>query len=225
MNNQEVRQISDEDIRQELTKEELQKTQVLNFQELQETVKLEKKAHRSPAVLVAVIGIISILFGGSLQIANILNIEPQGIQKRDTKQNTKIEIKELNCTKTSLNNTDGTNTIYKIVYNFENKKLVGFTKEYSISATPGKEEGKKSIEKYSKEYESLLNEIPGYKIKINTTSDTTMSIKVVVDYKKLDLTKLNEIQKTKPFTKVDYYRNASYYTIKSETIGDGFTVE
>ena len=73
--------------------------------------------------------------------------------------------------------------------------------------------------------ESLLNEIPGYKIKINTTSDTTMSIKVVVDYKKLDLTKLNEIQKTKPFTKVDYYRNASYYTIKSETIGDGFTVE
>ena len=52
-----------------------------------------------------------------------------------------------------------------------------------------------------------------------------MSIKVVVDYKKLDLTKLNEIQKTKPFTKVDYYRNASYYTIKSETIGAGFTVE
>ena len=33
MNNNEVRQISDEEIRKELTKEQLQQTQVLNFQE------------------------------------------------------------------------------------------------------------------------------------------------------------------------------------------------
>jgi len=225
MNNNEVRQISDEDIRQELTKEELQQTQVLNFQELQETVKEEKRSSKKPAVLIALIGIGSLIFGGSLQIADVLGSQPQSVQQRNTTQNTKIEIKDLNCTKTSLNNADGTNTIYKIVYNFENKKLVGATKEYNISVTPGKEEGKKAIAQYAKEYENLVNEAPGYKIKITSTSDTSINIKVVIDYKKLDLTKLNEIQSTKPYTKVDYNRNASYYTIKSEVIGQGFTVE
>lgn len=223
MDNKEVRQISDEDIKKELTREELQQTQVLNFQEVQETVKFEKRTSKKPAILVAIVGIIALLFGGSLQVATILSPN-KSIQKRDTKQNVQIEEKKINCIKTSLNNPDGTNTIYNIVYSFENDKLVEATKEYNISAIPGKEEGKKSIEQYSKEYEALLNNTPGYKITISSKA-TTLVVKVVIDYKTLDLTKLKEIQKTKQFTKVDYNRNAYYYTIKSEAIAQGFTVE
>ena len=52
-----------------------------------------------------------------------------------------------------------------------------------------------------------------------------ITIKVSVDYKKLDLTKLNQIQQSKSFTKVDYNKNTSYETIRSEAITQGFTVE
>ena len=64
MDNKEVRQISDEDIKKELTREELQQTQVLNFQEVQETVKFEK--HNT------VVGIIQIVFGSLIIVAAIV---------------------------------------------------------------------------------------------------------------------------------------------------------
>lgn len=223
MNNNEVRQISDEEIRKELTKDQLQQTQVLNFQEVQNTIHFEKVTSKKPAILIAIIGIISLLFGGSLQIATSLNSNSQKVQKRDIKQT--MVTKELNCIKTNMNNPDGTNTIYNIVYKFENDKLIGLTKEYNISAIPGKEEGKKSIENYSKEYQTLLNETKGYRISISSTSNTTLVIKVIVDYKELDLTKLNEIQNTKTVTKVDYNKNTLYNTIKNDALENGFTVE
>ena len=43
--------------------------------------------------------------------------------------------------------------------------------------------------------------------------------------KKLELTKLNEIQQTKPFTKVDYNKNTTYATVKTEAMVQGFTIE
>ena len=224
MNNNGVRQISAEEIKRELTREELQQTQVLNLQEVQKAIHYEKVTSKKPAILVAIIGIISLLLGGSLQIANILSPKPQNVQKRDTKQNVVVETQELSCIKTTLNNVDSTNNIYNIVYKFENEKLVEVTKEYNISAIPGKEEGKKSIEKYTTEYESLLNDTPGYKINLTSTSNTMITIKVVIDYKKLDLTKLNEVQQTRSFTKVDYNKNTSYETIRSEAISQGFTI-
>ena len=115
--------------------------------------------------------------------------------------------------------------IYSIEYKFENDKLVGFTKEYNVSAIPGKEEGKKSIEQYINEYNNLLNDTTGYSVDISSNSNTSIIVKVIADYKKLDLTKLNELQQTKPFTKVDYNKNTEYTTIKTESIVQGFTVE
>lgn len=223
--NNDVRQISDEEIKQELTKEELQQTQVLNLQEVQKAIHYEKTTNKKPAILIAIIGIISLLFGGSIEIASILGPQPKNIQKRDTKQDIEVKEEKLSCIKTSLNNPDGTNTIYNVVYKFENEKLTKVTKEYNVSAIPGKEEGKKSIERYIKEYESLLNETPGYKIDISSTASNTITVKVTLDYKELDLTKLNEIQSTKPFTKVDYNRNSSYETIRNDAKTQGFTIE
>ncbi len=225
MNNNEVRQISDEEIKKELTKEQLQQTQVLNFQEVQNTIHFEKATSKKPAILIGLVGVICLLFGGSLQIATSLKTNSENIQKRDIKENIVIEKKELNCVKTTLNNPDGTNVIYSIEYKFENDKLVGFTKEYNVSAIPGKEEGKKSIEQYINEYNNLLNDTTGYSVDISSNSNTSIIVKVIADYKKLDLTKLNELQQTKPFTKVDYNKNTEYTTIKTESIVQGFTVE
>ena len=50
MNNNEVRQVSDEEIKKELTKEQLQQTQVLNFQEVQTAIHFEKVTSKKPAI-------------------------------------------------------------------------------------------------------------------------------------------------------------------------------
>lgn len=225
MNNNNIRQISDEEVKKELTKEELQQTQVLNFQEVQKAIRYEKITSKKPAILVAIIGIISLLFGGSLQIASSLKTN-SSIQKRDTTTNNiEVEKTKLNCVKTTLNNPEGINTIYNIDYNFENDKLVGFTKTYDVSADINKEEAKKQIEKYINEYNSLLNDSDGYKISLSHTNNTTLTVKVIVDYKKLDLTKLKDIQQTKQFTKVEYSRNTELSKIKNDMMNEGFTVE
>ena len=62
MNNNNVRQISEEEIKQTLTKEELQQTQVLNLDELEKTIRIEKKTSKKPAILIATIGGIVFLF-------------------------------------------------------------------------------------------------------------------------------------------------------------------
>lgn len=225
MNSNQVRQVSDEEIKKELTKEQLQQTQVLNFQEVQKAIHFEKVTSKKPAILIAIVGIICLLFGGSLQVAKSLGATSQNVQKRDINRNIKIEKKELNCLKTESNNPNGTNTTYSIFYKFENSKLVESTKEYTVSAIPGNEEGKKSIEQYIKEYEKLLNEATGYSIGVSSTSNTMVTVKVVVDYKKIDLTKLNEFQQTKPFTKVDYNKNSTYEKIKEDALDQGFTIK
>ena len=222
MNNDNVRQISDEEVKRTLTKEELQQTQVLNFQEVQKTIRFEKITSKKPAILIAILGVISLLVGGSFQIATSLKTKPD-IQKREVKK--VIEVKNLNCVKTTLNNPDNTDTVYNITYKFENDKLVGYTKEYSVNAVTGKEDGKKSIEKYINEYKSLLNDSEGYTIDITSTENTTVTVTVVVDLKRLDLTKLNAIQNTKEFTKVEYNRNTTYKDIRSNALEKGFTVE
>ena len=223
MNNNEVRQISEEEIQKELTKEQLQQTQVLNFQEVQKAIHFEKVTSKKPAILVAVVGIICMLLGGSLQIASVLNTKPQNVQKRTIKE--EIVKKDLNCEKINMNNPDGTNTKYTIAYKFENDKLVGLTKEYNISVVEGKEDGKKVIENTIAEFEELLNETSGYSIDTYSSSNTTMKITVKVDYKELDLTKLNEKQQSNPYTKVDYSKNATYEKIKEDAESQGFKVE
>ena len=71
----------------------------------------------------------------------------------------------------------------------------------------------------------MLKETTGYSINISSTANTSIVVKVIADYKKLELTKLNEIQQTKPFTKVDYNKNTTYATVKTEAMVQGFTIE
>ena len=226
MNNNNVRQISDEEIKQELTKEQLQQTQVLNFQEVQKAIRFEKITSKKPAILVAVLGIISIIFGSSIQIATTLKANNNSIQKRTTTvNNIEVEKTKLNCVKTTINNPEGINTIYNVNYSFDDNKLVGVTKTYDVSTDINKESAKKQIENYINEYKALLNDSDGYKIDLSHTNNTTLTLKVVIDYKKFDMTKLKEIQQTKPFTKVDYMKNTEYSKIRSEMLESGFTVE
>ena len=123
--NQNVRQITPEEIREaeglpkELTPEELQKTQILNLNELQKTIRFEKITSKKPALIVAVLGIFLLIFGATFQIATSLNSNRK-VEKRKVEPNPTIVETSLSCVKTTLNNPDGTDTTYSIDYYFEN---------------------------------------------------------------------------------------------------------
>jgi len=227
MDNRDVRQISDEEVKSELSKEELQETQVLNLQEVRKTIRFEKITSKKPAIAVAVIGILLLLVGGGFQVLKSINTN-NNVQKRTTVTKTKkkeyIVNKSLNATKTTMNNPDGTNTIYNVVYAFSDNKLIKESRKYNVNAVAGNEEGNKTITKLATEYKTLINKTEGYSIELKTVDKVALEINIDIDYTKLDLTKVKNIQATKEFTKVDYRLGSLYDDIRKEKLDKGFTV-
>jgi len=224
MDNKQVREISFEEVQSQLSKEEKQQTQVLNLQEVQKTIRFEKITSKKPALLVAIFGIALLIFGGSLQITTIMNNKK--IEKRDLgKEIVKDDIKKLSCVKTTVNNPDGTDVTYSVNYIFKNNKLNNVTKTYNKNAITGNTTGTTTINSLVKEYQDLLNSSDGYIITMTNNADSSINVKVVINYDELDLTKLNEKQQTKEVTKVEYQKTDTYSTITGDMMDKGFTCE
>ena len=222
--NQENNQVQKEI--QQLTPEELQKTQVLNLQELEETIKFEKRTSKKPAIIVAIIGILSIAIGSSVYTINTLAAkkEESMVQKKEViEEKEEVKTTTLTCENIKLNREDGTDTILKVIYHFENDKIISFTKTYTMEQTKGNEKGAETVEIYKKAYQPFLNPTIGYQITLSPKGTTGMMITVNVDYKKLDMTTLNGIQKTNEATSVDYPKDSTKINIQTDMLSKGFT--
>ena len=53
---------------QQMTEEELQRTQVLNFDDFKQVARYEKISSKKPAIIVALIGVLALIFGGSYSV-------------------------------------------------------------------------------------------------------------------------------------------------------------
>lgn len=211
---------------QELTKEELQKTQVLNLKELEETIVFEKKTSKKPAIFVAILGIFSIIAGTSIMTVQHLNnvkIEQQKneIQKKVVKPPQVLTTK-LECNFTTSNNPDGTDTDFTINYQFENNKLVSFTKTFIMTQTAGNEAGLATIESYKTAYQSFLNPTLGYQITLTPKDANGLIVTVQVDYKKLNPETVNPTQGTHFSTSLDYQKDTDLKKIQTEMSMKGY---
>ena len=125
-----VRQISQEEIDRArgLSQEELQRTQVLNLKDVEEVASFERRTSKKPAIIIAVIGALMILFGSTFSVVQSMTAkkvnEQKTVQKRKIDKTTdnqaKVEQSYLNCTATAPNLPDGTDIIYTIKYTFDN---------------------------------------------------------------------------------------------------------
>lgn len=237
MNQNGIRQITPEEIARAegipLTTEELQKTQVLNLKEVEETARFEKITSKKPAIIVAIIGALFITFGTTFQVAktmttkttttteerNVVTEEPVVEEKEPLN-----EISYLNCNRTTLNNPDGTDTIYTILYTFENDQLIGFTKTFHVTATPNNPMGPVTVQNYLRDYQPFLNPTEGYEITVDPI-DNGLITTVQVDYYKLDLTLLNPVQQNHFTTKLDYPLYSTRDEIAPAMVTYGFQCE
>lgn len=233
-NQQQPRTVSPEEVLQAqhpMTQQELQRTQVLNIEEVEKAARYEKISSKKPAIAVAVLGVLFLAFGTTFQVATNLKANNNKVEKRDIAKET-VEAEEvvnvvesvMKCSQTSLNNADGTDTIYTIQYNFEDDKLVGFTKSYMINPTVGNPLGATTVQNYSIAYQQFMNPTDGYQIGVVPNGEG-LAVNVVVDYKTLDLTLLNQTQQNHFSTSVDYPLDTEKTKIQTDMIANGLTCE
>ena len=207
---------------QQMTQEELQKTQVLNLQEVEAAVKFEKRFSKKPALIIGIIGIALLLAGSSFQVLNILNSKKEQSKIENRKVTGEIRTEVLTCIKTTLNNPDGTDIVYSINFNLTNNKLTNYMKTYTVTQVVGNDKGKKTISEADKKYKDYMNSTEGYEVSL-TTSDNGYILMNQVDFEILELTKVNNKQNENSITKVDYTKFSSKEDIIEKAKKSGFT--
>lgn len=228
------RTISPEEVLQAqhpLTQQELQRTQVLNLEEVEKAARYERISSKKPAIAVAVLGVLFLAFGTTFQVATNLKASNNKVEKRDIaeevvekEETVKVVESNMKCTQSSLNNADGTDTEYTIQYNFEDNKLVGFTKTYAINPTVGNQLGATTVQNYSIAYQQFMNPTDGYQIEVVPNGEGLL-VTVVVDFKTLDLTLLNPTQQNHFSTSVDYPLETEKETIQTDMVTKGLICE
>lgn len=210
-------------VNQQLTKEELTKTQVLNLTDLENVAKYEKKVSKKPALILAVIGMLCIFSGFTyMGIANVMNKRPEtGKSAVYRKEVPEEDDNTITCNYSQLGNADGTDIVVKMKLNLEDGKLQNYEKTMTVMPTEGNEAvGMPTIQVLLPAYqafEPML--IPGYTIK-SLPEKTGFKTEVKIDLTQLDVTLLTAHQ-ANVSTKVEFSLNdtKSMIMTKASTLG------
>ena len=143
-NGQNQSQMQQQVQKQQMTEEELQRTQVLNFDTFKQVARYEKISSKKPAIIVALIGILAIVIGGTYpivqsQMAKKEQESKSSVQAR--KKEKKSVATELVCTQSTSLVANGLDQAISIKYNFIDNKLTSFTKELTLTVTAGSTTG------------------------------------------------------------------------------------
>ena len=207
---------------------ELTKTLVLNFNEVEKVAKYEKKTSKKPAFIVALIGIFAIMSG--LIYPSIYSLT----QKKDKsiasfrKAKPKI-INKLICTKNSSNTDEKITSNENITLNFKKNKLTDYTKLLTTKTTSTNlTETPKTISNLDTSMNEIkTNTISGYKLittkKVNKKIINEYNIKLIVNLKDFDGSKLTDKHKTSNFLNVTYKYKDNAIKVRDNLVKSGYT--
>ncbi len=205
-----------------LSPEELQKTQVINLKDLEEIVRIEKRTSKKPAIIIGIIGL-SLLFGGvGVQVSNTLKEKREAEQLVEQRRAEEIVEKDyLSCEQTT-STANSLDYNYSITYDFEDNKLVGSTKILSVTPTPNKPEGAAEVKKYKDTLQKLVSTKKEYEITINDIPNGFV-ITTNIDYENLDLTKIKPENTKDKTVSIDYKKGDSKEKIMVDMKAKKFT--
>lgn len=212
---------------QQMTQEELQKTQVLNLKDVEEAARFERITSKKPAIIVATIGALSIMFGATFGVVQTLTAEPtikDNSNSTTEKRQVLTQTDSLNCTISLLNNADGTDQIYNVVYTFKDNKLTNFVRTSSVAPTPGSIVGVNSLTGFKAALPPFLMSLTGYESVVAPSGDGVI-ITTTVDYSKLDLSTFPDAQQTIPYTKIEYIAGTDKASIQADALAKGYTCQ
>jgi len=212
---------------QEMTREELTRTQVLNLSDFEEVTKYEKSTSKRPAIFLAILGVICIISGFSYNpIMNIVidKITPPApvISRRVTDANlTKTLTDTMLCHFTDVGNAYGVDLTMDMTLSFYDGKLNSYNKTTEYVVALGKEKlGQPNVNTYYPIFKTLESiNITGYKTSTKLL-DNGFETKVNIDLKTLNQQQLTTEHNNNPITRVEFaygdtkdlaYQKASVY--------------
>lgn len=215
-------------LKQQMSQEELLKTQVLNLKDVEEAVRFEKRTSKKPAIVVASFGIFAILLGTSFPVLQSMTAKKdpaENIEHKVEKKKVLNTESDLNCTYTALNNPDGTDTILNIKLTFINEKLTQVAKVYTINPTVGNPLGTNSVQSYINGYQPFLaHTITGYQMSVTPVGEGLM-VTSNVDLTTFDPVSLPELHKSNLATNVEYSINTDKTAIYNDLASKNFTCQ
>ena len=211
---------------------EMTKTLVLNFNELERIANYEKKTSKKPAIMIAVIGLFAIMSGFLYSpVNNMLNKKSSSHQFRVSKEK---KYKKIVCTKTTIPAENKSTAKNTIIFKFKEDNLISYENTYlekpnsmNIAETP-----KNIINTYNYIKAFLDYNIPGYDLKQSYTTSktnsklvTSLTVKLNVDLKEVDVTKLTDKHKSNGYLNVAYAYGDNSINIKQKLMTEGYTCD
>ena len=225
-----------------LTPEELAKTQVLNLSDVERVANYEKKTSKKPAIVLAIMGIMSISLGlmyPSVQTMMSKDTTSTKVEERvnddsymNSETTTQARVEEVQttnvtCKINSPSNPDGTDTYLETVFTFENALLKSFAKNYTAVATVGHPTGATTIQNLMNGYKYFDTvDIEGYKT-LTTPNQTGNGFLVNIN---VDLTKFNPqtlpaTHKYNSLTNVTYVLDTNQATLVAQLTSQGYVCQ
>lgn len=196
---------------QEMTREELTRTQVLNLSDFEKVAEFEKSTSKRPAIFLAILGIFCIMSGFAYNpILNIIidSITPEApqVSKRIKDMDmTRMLSSTISCHYTNLNTPNGLDINSDMNLTFYDNKLNSYTKTTTYVASLGKEKtSKATTDTYYNAFKVLENiSIPGYK-QATTQIANGLEIKTIIDLKNFNADSLTIEHNGSIATKVEF---------------------
>lgn len=218
---------------QQMSREELTRTQVLNLSDFERVAKYEKSVSKKPAIFLFVLGMFCIIAGLSYNsvmafvIDKITPPAPQ-VSKRITENKDLIETKNdtVTCHYNSINDEVGTELILDLNLIFYNNTLDTCVKTTNFVTRLGKEEtGQPVVDYYYQIFKTFEDiAIPGYTSKTNLINNG-FETKVTMDLKTINVESLTDQHKAYPGTTVDFIYGEDKETATQRAISYGYTCE
>lgn len=222
-----MQQNKNNDVKQQMSEEELQRTQVLNFETFKKIAHFEKVNSKKPAAILALLGLLLIVIGGSYPI-----VQSQ-MEKRKGSNNTNIQARKetpevnttkLGCTKSNVN-SDGTNEVIKVNYTFKDNKLSSLTKEYTLTIVEGNQNAQAAIQSFKTALVPYLRKQNGYSLSVKDIENGVVTT-TEVDYSNLDVSTIPTINQENYRFNVIYIKDSTKESIYQDvTTQHGFNCE
>ena len=196
----------------QISQEELAKTQVLNLEDVHKIANYEKKTSKKPAILMAAVGLFSISMG--LVYPSVIDlgtslVEANRISSDNSSSSDTIILEDIErvttCKYYSEKNADGTTgtCVYDLYFD-ENKQLQKYRMTFDIEPLSGNVNGLLVVQNLYNSYKAIDNlPLNGY---IMNTTYTEKGMRSVADVnlKVLDLNQLTPQHKSNYFSVVPF---------------------
>ena len=226
---------------QNMSKEELKNTQVLNLNDVEQAAKKEKKASQPKkfAIFLFLLGVLAIAGGFSYNsIASMLGLSTDSEQTETTvdendttkEASTEEDQQGTKCTIEINGQANGTDKTVTYDLNFdESNQLLNYTKTLDMTPTAGNATGPVTINTYKTGYTKFAGyQIPGYTLVVMPTNDgevAGINVTLTIDLTSLDKDKYVASNINDEFSKVDLEANATKETVVNDLTAKGYTCQ